>query len=420
MSCRKMLEKLIVVLLLTVLLPLWVRASVISSVQVRQTGVGRVDQEYVLAHTQTRSGDVFQANVAARDVRRLLDTGRFTTVDVSVSAVVPGTDTLDVIFTVQPRMRLGRRPYVDGVQAFSQRRVRNWLDLQEGALVDDQVAGDGLRRVLDEYRKRHYQTATGSWDFVVVDEGRGIVELRYALDEGHRSAVRRIQVEGNESFPVASMRQALRRPHPLNPWRWVVAKSYEPGELDEVVSNVRRFYLDRGYLDVQVDVRTGDRRRGQYAAIVVAEGPLYRVGQVEIKGVTLFDPVLIESLVGGMTRSEAGLEALDAGADRIQGFYGDRGYLETVVRPLLVPDLSSRTVDVTFQVSEGGLVHLRNILIRGNSRTKDKVIRREVLVQPGEVYNRSRVQRSENRLRNLGYFRDRVCKGLTHGGRWYA
>ncbi len=389
-------------LVLLSVISIGVQAQVVRSVRVDQRGDGRVDPEYVLAHTQTQPGDTFQSHVASQDIRRLLDTGRFAMIDVSVDPV--SREELDVIFVVQPRLRLVGRPSFEGVSAFRERRVRNWLDLEEGQLVDDQIAAVALRRVLDEYRKRHYREASGNWVFTVVDPRRGTARLTYTLDEGSRAAVRRIKVEGNDSFPRRALRQALRRPHPLNPLRWFVARTYTPVELDEVQANVRRFYLDRGHLDVDVEMETGALRRGRYARVLVDEGPLYRIGAVAVEGVHLFERETLEGLVRPLSGAEASLSGLDQAADRVQGYYGDRGYVDTGVRPLMLPDLEDRRVDVTFQVTEGELVRLRNIDIRGNSRTRDKVIRRELVIQPGEVYNRSRVERSERRLRNLGYF----------------
>jgi len=399
MTCR--LLPLLGVLLWTVQ-PAGLEAARVRAVRVEQEGVGRVDRDYVLAHTQTAPGETFQANVAARDVRNLLETGRFTAADVSVVSQ-PG-DELDVVFRVQPRLRLVGQPVIEGVEAFSQRRVRNWLDLEAGALVDDQVAGVALQRVLEEYRKRHYRDATGSWSFVIVDENLGTVTLTFAIKEGAWNAIREIEVTGNETFSQRAMRQALLAPHPLNPWRWVFAKRYDPADLDTMVANLRRFYLDRGYLDVAVTLEVGDLKRGRYAQLMVEEGPLYRIGSVRVEGVSLFDSSALESLVAPLAGQEASLAVLDQAADRLQGFYGDRGYVDTYVRPLLVPDLQRREVAVAFDVTEGELVRVRNIDFRGNSRTRDKVIRRELLIEPGDTYNRSRVQRSERRLRNLGYF----------------
>ncbi len=393
---------------------LWVPGLAIAvsvgSVSVRQSGeVGRIDQAFVLAHVQTDVGDPFSAAVAARDVRRLLDTGRFATVHVDVES--PQADTLDVVFTIEPKMRLSGRPIVYGVERFSQRRVRNWLDLEEGVLIDDQDAAVAMRRVLAEYHKRHYRAASGSWEFSVVDQRRGLAQLHIWIEEGQRQSIQQVKVDGNETFERKALRRALKRPSPLNPWRWFFARRYEEHELDEISGNVKQFYLDRGHLDVEVAIEQGARKRGgQYAEVRIEEGPVYRIGEVTVLGAERYEADLLEQLAALQVGDPASMGAIEAAADRIQGYYGDRGYLETRVRPLLVPDLQALTVDVQFVVTEGDLVRLRNIWIQGNSRTRDKVIRRELLVHPGEIYNRSRVERSERRLRNLGFF-DNVQTG---------
>jgi outer membrane protein insertion porin family len=302
------------------LLPAFLQAQTVRSLAVEQQGVGRIDRDFVLAHTQIAVGDVFHANIAARDVRRLLDTGRFTTADVSI--VAQTGDELDVLIRVTPRMRLVVRPEIEGVDAFSMRRVRKWLDLKEGALLDDQVAATALRRVLDEYRKRHYREATGTWSFKVQDPNRGTVSVVFSLEEGTRSIVNRIKLEGNETFRRSAMREPLKAPHPLNPWRWFVAKRFEPRELDEIRAGLRNFYLDQGYLDVEVAMETGKARRRRYARYQITEGPLYKVGDVKVEGVTLFDSASVEGIVLSLTGTHASLGGLDAAADRLQAFYG--------------------------------------------------------------------------------------------------
>lgn len=396
--CKMMRTWLCLVLVLPTLLP----AQTIRSVRVEQDGIGRIDPEFVLAHTRIEVGDVFQANAAARDVRRLLDTGRFTKAEVSV-VTLPDNE-LEVVLRVKPRMLLVGRPAIVGASAYSVRRVRNWLDLKEGALVDDQIAAVALQRVLDEYRKRHYREATGSWAFTVLDARRGTAALVFTLEEGSRSAIRRIKLEGNDAFGRSALRQALRAPHPLNPVRWFVPKRFDPRELDEITASVRNFYLDQGYLDVDVTHETGDMRRGRYARFRIQEGQLYRVGRIDVRGAALFESGTLAQMVLPLTGKNASLSGLDQAADRLQAYYGDRGYIDTRVRPILIPDLDAQLVDVEFRITEGELVRLRHIDIRGNSRTRDKVIRREIIVQPGEIYNRSRVERSERRLRNLGFF----------------
>lgn len=403
MICQKMRNVWMIVLVIVCgCLPIMAQSVVVHSLQVENVvGMGQVDPTYVMAYVQTKVGEPFRAEVAAQDVRRLLDTGRFSDVDVSVER--RGMDDVDVTFQVQPRLRLIGQPRVTGLDAFSERKVQNWLDLTEGTLVDDQVAGVALQRVLSEYRKKHYLEASGSWSFDILDEKLGTTVLTFHIEEGRRGAVREITVEGNEAISRRAMRKALLRPHPLNILRWFVAKRYRSEDFDEMAANVRRMYLDRGYLDVSVDVEVASPSEKK-GTVFVDEGPLYRIADVEVEGVTVFDLDVIRPMFSHLSGEPASLLAINEVADRMEGYYGDRGYINANVRPVAIPDLTNHLVTVSFPVREGEISHLRSVQIRGNSRTRDKVIRRELLIKPGEIYNRARVQRSERRLRNLGFF----------------
>ncbi len=392
-------------LLAGLLVPGGVLAAMVGNIAVQRIGdMGRVEREFVLAHVQTQPGEPFRAAVAAQDVRRLLDTGVFSTVDVNVDG--SQDDVVDVTFEMKPKYRLSGRPVVYGLERFSERRVRNWLELEEGMWIDDQDAAEAVRRVLDEYHKRHYRGATARWEFSVVEPVAGRAELYIWIEEGKRSSIREVRVTGNAAYSGGDLREALLRPSPLNPWRWFVPRRYEAYELDEMAANVKAFYLNRGHLDAAVTVDTVAREEGAgtYAQVTVAEGPVYRIRDVQLEGNTLFAREVLLPLAGLAAGDRASIGSIEAAADRMQGYYGDRGYLDTYVRPFLVPDLQTHEVEVRLQVTEGERVRLRNVRIRGNSRTRDKVIRRELLVAPGDIYHRTRVERSERRLQNLGFF----------------
>jgi outer membrane protein insertion porin family len=377
-------------------------AARIAAVEIEQQGMGRIDKDYVKAHLQATAGAEFSASQAAQDVKKLLETGQFTTVNVRVEEGTGGD--LKVIYTVQPKWRLAERPQVQGVHRFRQSKVRKLMELEDGDLVDDQAAGVALRKVIQEYRKKRYPQATGTWTFETVNAARGLVRLVFVFDEGRPSFVNKIEVQGNESIPDRDLRDALKRPWILNPWYWVVRKKYDVFELSEIEANVKRQYMNQGFMDVQVTVSSDDGDGGRRAMVKVQEGERYQFGEVRLVGNTLYPD---EALRGELTLQQGSLASLDAietSAERLQLYYGDRGYLNAGARPVLVPDNETRKVHVTYNIREGELVNIRNIIIRNNTRTKDKVIRRELLVYPGEIYNQSRVQRSERRLSNLGFF----------------
>jgi len=379
-------------------------AARIQEIVVEQRGMGRSDKAYVLAHVRAEAGREFNGALAAQDVRRLLETGQFSAADVRVEEL--GGGELRVIYAVQPKLRLLGRPRIKGVEAFRQSKVRKWLAMDDGDLVDDQAAGVAVRAVIQEYRKKQYATATGSWAFEVVDKSRGLVRLTFTFVEGPRSYVNAIRVEGNGEVSHADLREALKRPSPLNPWRWFVRKKYDRYELNEIEANVRRLYMNQGFMDVDVAVTVDEDadEPGETAVVTVREGERYHFGSVRLEGVTLFPEARLQALLVVREGAVVSLDAIEATADRLDLFYGDRGYLNAGARPVLLPDRERLTVDVTFRVREGELVKIRNIVIRGNTRTRDKVIRRELLVYPGETYNQSQVQRSERRLSNLGFF----------------
>ncbi len=379
--------------------------AVIRDLQVEQIGLGRSDPAHVMAHVRFAPGDDFSGASAAQDVKRLLDTGLFSAVNVRVEEMGTGGE-LRVIYAVQPKLRLAERPTVAGVSVFRASRVRKWLGLEEGALVDDQAAGVAVRTVLLEYRKKRYTEATGTWTTEVVDERRGLVRLTFHFDEGDPSYVREVQVAGNRLVSDSDLREALQRPSVINPWRWVRKKRYERHALGEMEAAVRRVYMNRGFMDVHVTVETEPvpGRAGEVATVIIREGEPFVFGEVTLEGIHVFPQEELLALLGIRTGMSASLDAIESTAQRLQLYYGDRGYLNAWARPVLVPDRERRELHVRFRISEGELVSIRNIVIRGNTRTRDKVIRRELLVYPGEVYNQSRVQRSERRLSNLGFF----------------
>jgi len=383
-------------------------AARIREIAVEQQGMGRSDKAHVMAHVRAEAGSEFSGALAAQDVKRLLETGQFSGADVRVEEL--GGGELRLIYTVRPKLRLVERPRIEGVEAFRQSKVRKWLALDDGDLVDDQAAGVAVRAVIQEYRKKQYTEATGSWAFETVDEARGLVRLTFTFVEGVRSYVDDIRVEGSSGeVRRADLREALKRPSPLNPWRWFFKKKYDRFELQEVEANVRRLYMNNGFMDVDVSVTVAEDagepgEPGETAIVNVRQGDRYRFGGVRLEGVTLFPEEKLRSQMVVREGEMASLDAIENTASQLKLFYGDRGYLNAGARPVLLPDRERLVVDMNFKVSEGELVRIRNIVIRGNTRTRDKVIRRELLVYPGEIYNQSRVQRSEKRLSNLGFF----------------
>jgi len=386
-----------------VLAPTLLAAPIVRSIEIENTGVGQVDRSHVLAHTTTAVGDPLDRRIVSRDVKALLATGRFSTVDADARAVEDG---VQLVYSIRNKYRLANKPVIVGSKRFSRRRIRKWLDLHPGDFVDDRVLGSRTRKVIDEYRTDHYPAATCTWTFETVDAAAGAAILTVFVNEGEVSYVKKIILEGNDSVSSSELRKALKRPSPFNVFRWFWRRKYEGYEIDGIETDVRKVYLDRGFLDVEVDVDVShlDKKGRRVAKVTVREGNEYRLSSLATSGISVFPEADVNSRVRLSAGDTASMGAIGKTARDLQLYYGNRGYLGTDVRVSLVPDSRSHTVAVKYLIEEGSLVNIRNVVIRGNTRTRDKVIRRELLVYPGDIYNQTRVSRSERRLQNLGFF----------------
>jgi len=385
-------------------LPASAENSLVQDVRVVNTGTVPADEEFVRSHIQTVPGRNMDAAQISRDVKALLSTERFTTVN---AAMEPGTNGVVVVFAVNPRVRLSDAVEVTGNRRLSGRKIRALVELQPGDVVDDNVLAVRTRKVVDEYRyRKRCPDAAVRWEIKPVAGGDpGVVTVKLTVSEGNRYRFGKVAFEGNTSLPESDIRKAFRIRPWWNPVGWFSRPRFDAAELSAGRQIIRDMYLQKGCLDAEVgmpEVRW-ETNGTLTVATRVSEGISYRLGKVTVEGNTLFPASELAPLAVTKSGEVAADGTIRNISRAIRDFYGSRGYVNTVVRP--ARDSSTNgMLDVRFQVTEGNLVNLRNVVIRGNARTRDKVIRREILVYPGEIYNEVKIGTSERRLMNLGYF----------------
>ncbi|HPG00392.1 MAG TPA: outer membrane protein assembly factor BamA [Kiritimatiellia bacterium] len=392
------------VLLLAVLL-LSLSASVLAvevkEIRVEGHGHGIADRESVLAFTSTREGDEFSRSAIGRDVRSLQKSGRFSSVRVTVDTVTGG---VQVTFIVESKPRI-RRLEISGATEIGNKKVRELLELGVGDPVDDTTLAVRSQKVKDHYRKEYYPYTKMSWTLEPAAEP-GMVNLKVNVVEGKRSSVKKIRFVGNKHVSKRVLKKAMKQ-RQTNWLSWITgAGTYSPGDLEADIETLRRIFMDKGFLDAKVNEPqlTTTRRGNIRITMPVEEGRVYKIGQVRISGVTMFPQDDVYAAVRIKPGDVASLADIEQSGQNVRDFYGSRGHIRTVVDQNVDTDPVKGTADIRYNLTEGGLAYIRNIRIRGNSQTKDKVIRRELAVYPGEIFNEVKVRTSERRLRNLGYF----------------
>lgn len=378
-------------------------APEVKGIEIRNQGPGRIDESFVFSHIAVKAGGRLDRAEVAKSVRDLLATGRIADISVEVE---PAGDGVKLIYALKGRYRLTEAVALQGVTHFRESTVREYLGVYPGDYIDDQSLGKGAKRVADEYRKARFPDVKITWRLEETEAAQGLCRLTLTVAEGQRARIREVKFEGNQAVEAGPLRQAMKERSGWNPVRWFTSRRYDPDELDAGRLSVHDLYQDRGYLDVDVGEPkvTADEKGNLTVSVPVREGKAYRIGKVSLEGVALFPEPVLMRLITLKPGDPASMSQVSRAAQALRDYYGSRGYILTEVKPVLDTNAAAGTVSVVFSVVEGQLTRIGNIQIRGNSRTKDKVIRRELLVSPGDVFDEVRVRKSESRVANLGFF----------------
>lgn len=377
--------------------------GVVKAIRVeRYGGSGAVEAGSVLAFVSSKVSEELSRAGIARDVKNLQKSGRFSYVESRVEQVPGG---YNLVFAVTPKPRI-RKLDIEGAEDMGNRKVRELLDLGPGDSADDATIAAHAVKVYDKYNKKYYPSPKLTWAITPV-AGQDVADVHITVKEGPYATVKEINFVGNDHISARKLRAVMKQ---QREWLFTFLTGDGTFDPDAVATDreaLRRAYLDEGYLDVEVSELTVHPvgKSGLALDVQIKEGEVYRVGQVSVTGVTKFTEKEVLGFVSVQPGDLAAMDKLDKNAQAIHDFYGSRGYIRTVVDVQLDTAPDKHTVSVIFNVHEGRLSYIRNIRIRGNTRTKDKVIRRELTVSPGEIYNEVRVRNSQNRLRNMGYFK---------------
>ncbi|MBI2884959.1 MAG: outer membrane protein assembly factor BamA [Candidatus Omnitrophica bacterium] len=368
-------------------------------VSVDVAGLHTIASETCLARVQTKPGMLYAESVVSEDIRRLYALGYFTDIQV---ATEPAADGVRVVFQVTEKPTITAVEF-EGFRLFRVERLRQLLGVEAGQLYDPRKVKEGVDKLKAEYRRKGYSKIAVE-SSVSADPATNQATVYVVADEGPQMRIRRIFIEGNLAVPDRRILKLLKtkRRH------WFTAGVYDEQVLEEDAERIRAFYRRNGYQDVRVEhsLAADPSGRQLYLHLKIAEGLQHRIGTISLAGVTLFPPEDLQVLLRLKPGAVYNTEVLQEDLRTMTQYYGDRGYIHAVVTPATTLDPASKRVDLALQVEEHDLTYVRRIDIRGNLRTKDVVVRREIRLHPGEPFDGSRIRRSIERLYNLGYFEE--------------
>lgn len=374
-------------------------APVIRSIEVQYVGPQTISKERVLSQIRTKVGSQYSDTVVEQDIRSLYQTGQVQNVRIFGQPVDNG---VKVMVVLQTRAVVNEIE-IEGAQRIAAKALRKKIDLKINAPLSEEQLEKGRQNIIDSYKARGFNDVDVRYR-VDQDEARGTSRAVYTINEGTKGAISQIRFEGNTKFGERVLRKQMKT-------RGKTFLSFvdKSGRLDEAqlqqdLNSVRDWYQNHGYIDVEVKELRRERTNGRMIIVVgINEGPQYHVGKIAITGQKATSADKIYALLKMREGDVYSPKAIHDDAKAIADGYGTGGYVDLEVLPQGTPAGGGR-IDVKYVINEGDRSFVQRINIVGNTRTKDKVIRREVLIAPGDVYNTVRVDTSKKRLDNLGYF----------------
>jgi outer membrane protein insertion porin family len=368
-------------------------ASSADAQQVVVQGNRRVEAETIRSYIVGSSGSLEDAR------RNLLSSGLFSEVRISRQGG-------NVVVVVRENSGINRVAF-EGNRKIEGKVLEQEVQTKSRGPYSPQVVAADAERIREIYRRSGRGLATVTPR--VVDLPNGRIDVVFTINEGDKTGVKEIRFEGNRVYSSGRLRDLMTTTE-MNFLSWIKSSDvYDPDRLAADQELIRRFYLKNGYADFRVvgtDVRFDAAQGGYIITIAVEEGEQYRVADVRIDSrIPDVDPETLRRRVATSSGDVYNADNVERSLTNVTTEVARRGYAFAQVRPVGTRDPATRTIALGYVVEEGPRVYIERINVRGNTRTRDYVIRRELDVGEGDAYNKVLIDRAERRLNNLGYFK---------------
>ncbi|MBI5262037.1 MAG: outer membrane protein assembly factor BamA [Bradyrhizobium sp.] len=362
-------------------------------------GNRRVEADTIRSYFKPGPGGRLDQAAIDDGLKALIETGLFQ--DVRITR--PGGR---IVVSVVENAVIGRIAFEGNKKVKDEQLSGEIQSKPRGTFSRPLVQSDALR-IAEIYRR------SGRYDVHVtpeiIEQPNNRVDLIFTIEEGPKTGVKSIEFVGNQAFSDYRLKDVIKT-HESNLLSFLGNNDvYDPDRVEADRDLIRRFYLKHGFADVQVVAALSEydpQRKGFLVTFKIEEGQQYRVGSVEFQSsIPNFDANFLRGYSRVNVGSVYNVESLEKSVEEMQIEASRRGFAFAVVRPRGERNFDAHTVSVVFAIDDGPRTYIERINIRGNTRTRDYVIRREFDISEGDAYNRALVDRAERRLKNLDYFK---------------
>lgn len=368
------------------------------------SGNKKVETETIRTKLGMKVGDVFSPSRVRSDVSNLYKMGYFSDVQVEADGYAGG---LRIIFKVVERPIIRSFDF-EGNAKLESTKLREKVNLTPYSVYNPALVSENVEKLKLFYQSEGYFNAEVTPIIKQISDKE--VKVIFRVNEGGKVYISKVVFVGNEKMSSRKIRKVMSTRKHIFLWSWVMKTgTYKLVEFSQDIERIKALYYNNGYIQVNVgepQVVLSEDKRYLTITIPIQEGEQFRYRNIDIKGNTVFTK---EELFKGIKSEPGEVMSRDQLKEDIVGMtdlYGSKGYAFASISPVVNPDVDARLVDVSFEVFEGDKVFVNRINISGNTKTRDKVIRREMAFNEGEIYDSSSLKTTYERLKNLDFFED--------------
>jgi len=375
--------------------------AVIADVQVR--GNERIESEAVKLNIKSKKGEVLRPDLVAEDIKAVYKMGFFEKVEAEVADSPAGKV---LVFVVQENPTI-QEVAVTGNKKIKEKDIMAAIATRPFSVVQKNIVAEDVQKIIKLYHQKGFFNVTvrSSIDFPK-DPRKAVVT--FTVEEKGKVYIKSIDFVGNKSFSARKLRSIMETKEKMIILSWFTDRGIMQRDILETdIDRLSIFYHDKGFMDAKVgSPEVVMKDEGFFITIPVEEGERYRVSDIGISGDLLDNNEKLVKQLKLQPKDYFGREKLRDDIDKISKTYMDEGYAYTEVDPQVKREVEGRTTSIDYNVHKKNLVHIGRVSIAGNTKTLDKVIRRELKLAEGDLFSSTKLEQSINALRKLDFFED--------------
>ncbi len=371
-------------------------------VAIRVEGNRRVEQEAIVRALTQKKGQRFKADQTAADLKALWSLKFFDDAQLLVQRLNNG-----IVYVV----RVVEKPAIKSVELvgndeLSKDDLKDTVDVKVGSIVDVAAIKRNVKKIQEKYVEKGYFLAEVGYT-IKPNEQNTLVDVTFDINERAKVMVKEINLLGANKVPASELKGVLA----TREGSWLSPLTSEGTYREELFQRdleiIKAVYIDKGFVNIRVDkpaVTLSPDKRNIFISIHLDEGERFDMGKIDFSGDLLESKEKLSTLLVSKPNTVFSSSALRRDIQSITDLYYDQGFAYANINTGTVVNAEAKTVDITFEIQKGSPVSIERIEIVGNTKTRDKVIRRQLRVYEGELFNGTGMRRSKEKVTALGFF----------------